>query len=157
MQANEFPYAKGYESLTNVLARAYTQAALGKGADRHAGNRPFDEQPMQSISDLLGSNVGLLYQAMKKIQESQRLDKDAAIRELLGAINYIAGAIINMEKHQAELPLFTPQVKMGFAQHDTMPGNMIIGSKEASIKPARVCCSRLVPIGEACPSCFNLK
>lgn len=87
----------GYESLADVLARAYDQAAAGKGAQRHACDRPFTEQPMQAISSLLGSKDGLLYQAMKKIQESQRMDKDAAIRELLGAINYIAGAVIWME------------------------------------------------------------
>lgn len=87
----------GYESLADVLARAYEQAAAGKGAQRHACDRPFTEQPMQVISSLLGSKDGLLYQSMKKIQESQRMDKDAAIRELLGAINYIAGAVIWME------------------------------------------------------------
>ena len=90
----------GYESLARVLHRAYDQAAQGKGAERHACSRPFTGQPMQSISELLGSETGLLYQAMKKIQESQRLDQDAAIRELLGAINYIAGAVIFKEGKQ---------------------------------------------------------
>lgn len=33
----------GYESLADVLQRAYDQAAKGKGADRHAGARPFTE------------------------------------------------------------------------------------------------------------------
>lgn len=93
----------GYESLANILQRAYDQAAHGKGADRHACSRPFTEQPMQSISELLQSPIGLLYQAMKKIQESQRLDKDAGVRELLGAINYIAGAVIFIEAVQPEL------------------------------------------------------
>lgn len=93
-----FSAVKGYESLEDVLIAAYQQAAKGKGSERHAGDRPFTDQPMQSISALLGSETGLLYQAMKKIQESQRLEKDAAIRELLGAINYIAGAIIYKEK-----------------------------------------------------------
>lgn len=93
----------GYESLAEVLHRAYNQAASGKGAERHACSRPFTEQPMQSISALLGNETGLLYQAMKKIQESQRMDQDAAIRELLGAINYIAGAIIFKEGKQGLL------------------------------------------------------
>lgn len=35
-----------------------------------------------------------LGQAMKKIQECQRMDPDAAKRELLGAINYLAAAIL---------------------------------------------------------------
>ena len=93
----------GYESLAAVLQRAYDQAASGKGAERHACSRPFTEQPMQSISDLLGSHTGLLYQAMKKIQESERMDIDAAIRELLGAINYVAGAIIFLEARRPEI------------------------------------------------------
>ena len=87
-----------YHSLADVLARAYAQAAKGKGAVRHADGRPFTEQPMQTISELLGTHEGLLYQAMKKIQESNRLEKEPAIRELLGAINYLAGAIIFLER-----------------------------------------------------------
>lgn len=87
-----------YHSLTGVLVRAYEQAAKGKGAVRHADGRPFTEQPMQTISELLGTHEGLLYQAMKKIQESNRLEKEPAIRELLGAINYLAGAIIFLER-----------------------------------------------------------
>jgi len=92
-----------YASLEQVLNRAYAQAALGKGKERHACDRPFEEQPMQTISQLLGSHTGLLYQAMKKIQESQRMDKDAAVRELLGAINYIAGAVIFIEAATPDL------------------------------------------------------
>lgn len=99
----------GYASLANVLERAYGQAAHGKGAERHACQRPFTEQPMQTISRLIGSHDGLLYQAMKKIQESKRMDKDAAVRELLGAINYIAGAVIFLEtKEETPTPTGLP-------------------------------------------------
>lgn len=104
MHSSDIKDVPGYESLLYVLIRAYDQAAQGKGAERHACSRPFTAQPMQSISELLGSETGLLYQAMKKIQESQRLEPNAAIRELLGAINYIAGAIIFKEGKQGELP-----------------------------------------------------
>jgi len=90
---------KDYESLAAVLNRAFDQAANGKGAERHAVSLPFDEQPMQSISSLVGSHTGLLYQAIKKTQESVRLPHDRAIAELLGAINYLAGAIIYLEKN----------------------------------------------------------
>jgi hypothetical protein len=93
-----------YKSLSDVLERAYQQAAHGKGKDRHAQGQPFDKQPMQTISQLVGSCDGLRYQAIKKIQEAARLDHDAAIRELLGAINYIAGAIIYMEAQHAKEP-----------------------------------------------------
>lgn len=104
----------GYESLASVLLRAYNQAAHGKGAERHACDRPFTEQPMQSISGLLGSHTGLLYQAMKKVQESERLDVDAQIRELLGAINYIAGAVIFIE---AKKPSFVRNASTGLTTH----------------------------------------
>ncbi len=89
----------GYESLEGVLARAYQQAAVGKGAERHAQDKPFDEQPMQLLINLYGSGFAL-GQAGKKMQEAMRLPHDAAIRELLGAINYIAGAVINMEANR---------------------------------------------------------
>ncbi|HZZ06302.1 hypothetical protein [Paraburkholderia sp.] len=92
-------FAPGYDSLASVLRRAFEQASKGKGAERHAQSSPFEAQPMQTISELVG--IGFtLGQAMKKAQEAQRLPHDAAIRELLGAINYIAGAVIFMERTQ---------------------------------------------------------
>ena len=140
----------GYESLARVLQRAYNQAAQGKGAERHACNRPFTEQPMQSISELLGSETGLLYQAMKKIQESQRMDQDAAIRELLGAINYIAGAIIFKEGKQGELP---------FARSSALKTEWVKG--QAKVSGDWTCrhgndatLPSIVPVGAACPICF---
>jgi len=86
-----------YASLSKVLRRAYDQAATGKGAERHAKDLPFSQQPMQRLQELYGVGFAL-GQAGKKMQESMRLPHDAAIRELLGAINYIAGAVIYMEK-----------------------------------------------------------
>ena len=89
----------GYDSLYLVLREAFDQASKGKGSERHAQGQPFDEQPMQKLIELYGLGFAL-GQAGKKMQESQRMDKDAAKRELLGAINYIAGAIIHLEKAQ---------------------------------------------------------
>lgn len=86
----------GYERLADVLARAYTQAAIGKGAERHARGEPFHEQVIIEGARRFGTGA-LLFQAYKKSEESQRLPKDAAIRELLGAINYLAGAVISLE------------------------------------------------------------
>lgn len=84
---------EGYEQLAAVLQDAYNQAAKGKGAARHGTGKPFHEQPMQDLIRLYGPGFAL-GQAGKKMQESQRMDRDAAERELLGAIVYIAGAII---------------------------------------------------------------
>lgn len=92
---------RGYESLADVLQRAYDQAAKGKGKERHARGEPFDEQVMQQGAQRFG--VGsLLFQAFKKSEESQRLPQDRAINELLGSIVYLAGAVIALEKGGAK-------------------------------------------------------
>lgn len=86
----------GYEKLAEVLRRAFDQAATGKGNVRHANGLPFDKQPMQDLMRAHG--VGFATgQAAKKLQESHGLQREAAIRELLGAIVYTAGAIIFLE------------------------------------------------------------
>lgn len=91
---------EGYESLRNVLERAYAQASSGKGHERHAVGKPFDEQPMQSLIELYGVGFAL-GQAAKKAQESQRLPAGRDVAELLGAINYLAGAVIWLESNRA--------------------------------------------------------
>lgn len=90
--------APGYESLARVLSLAFDQAAYGKGMRRHALGEPFDEQVMQIGADKFGTGA-LLFQAFKKSEESQRLPRQAAINELLGAINYLAGAVIAIERN----------------------------------------------------------
>lgn len=87
--------AAGYEQLAAVFQDAHDQAAHGKGKERHANDLPFHEQRMQSISELINSPKGLEFQAIKKLTEGMQFN-DAARREkeLLGAINYIAGIII---------------------------------------------------------------
>ena len=87
----------GYESLAKVLQEAYDQAARGKGAERHANDLPFDQQPMQQIARRRGLGF-LLGQVDKKTEEAQgmleRGDRAAWRREILGAINYLAGALV---------------------------------------------------------------
>ncbi len=86
-----------YHHLSTVLDEALEQASEGKGRERHAQDLPFHEQPMQQLIDLYGMGFAL-WQAGKKMQESQRLPHDAARNELLGAIVYIAGAIVAMDR-----------------------------------------------------------
>lgn len=88
----------GYEQLAAVLNEALEQASDGKGKERHArGDTPFDRQPICEIGRMVGTgyNVG---QAMKKSQEARgmigRGQPDEAAFEMLGAINYLAAAII---------------------------------------------------------------
>lgn len=86
-----------YADLRRVLDLALTQAAYGKGADRHASGQTFDQQPMMEIGRMVG--VGFCYgQAMKKTQEASRMEPEAAKRELLGAINYLAGAYLLLDE-----------------------------------------------------------
>lgn len=93
---------KGYEKLEAVLVRAYNQAARGKGKERHANDLPFHEQPMQSL--IRAHGIGFATgQACKKAEESLGLSPDHAIAELLGAINYLAGAVIAIESRQVKL------------------------------------------------------
>lgn len=88
---------KGYESLADVLQRAFDQAANGKGKERHANDKPFDQQPMQRLCEAYGVGFAL-GQASKKAEESQGMTQGAAVRELLGAIVYLAGAVIYLER-----------------------------------------------------------
>lgn len=85
-----------YATLRNVLDRAYEQAATGKGNERHGNMLNFERQPMQDVTKLVGLGFPL-GQAIKKAQEATRLETDAAVKELLGAINYLAGAVIWLE------------------------------------------------------------
>ena len=86
-----------YQGLQRVLQLALEQASAGKGNERHANGKPFDEQPMMEIGRMVGHGF-CLGQAIKKAQESSRMQPDAAQRELLGAINYLAGAYLLLEE-----------------------------------------------------------
>ncbi len=84
----------GYEMLAAVLVEAYNQAAKGKGKERHAqAGEPFDQQVMADGAKRFGTGA-LLFQAYKKAEESQRMDLEPAVRELLGGIVYLAGAVL---------------------------------------------------------------
>ena len=95
----------GYETLRAVFEKAYAQAATGNGHRRHGSGTPFDKQPMQQIAQEDG--IGFLYgQARKKTLETHgmlaRGEFEAAKHEVLGAINYLAGAYIRLERLQAQ-------------------------------------------------------
>lgn len=93
-----------YAGLHGVLSDAYHQAAGGKGKERHATDDPFEDQPIMVITRLLADHpvAALGYQAVKKTVEAGRLHRtkgpDAAIRELHGAINYLAAMVIRVRE-----------------------------------------------------------
>lgn len=89
---------QNYLRLKSVLDAAEDQAAGGKGKERHADDQPFEAQPIQWIEEHFKSFQ--LGQAVKKMHESQRLPTDAAINELLGAINYLAARVIFLQDHK---------------------------------------------------------
>lgn len=88
-----------YGRLRHTLVGAYRLAAEGKGAIRHGNGKGWDDQPIFWITQHVGLGFPL-GQAVKKIEESLKLDKDASIRELQGAICYIAAAIQHIEDEQ---------------------------------------------------------
>lgn len=99
VQDRPLPYAK----LADVLDRALLQASEGKGKERHAtGDTPFEDQPMATINRQLGSIHGYIYQCHKKSLEALRLPAGRDVAELLGAINYLCGAVIALESWAAK-------------------------------------------------------
>jgi len=90
---------KMYKELKRVLTMAYDRASKGKGHERHADLEPFEKQIGCHLARNLGSGFPL-GQAVKKIYESQRLEKGATIGELLGAIVYLAVAILVTEEKE---------------------------------------------------------
>jgi len=88
------PSDDDYAPLREVLDMAYAQAAEGKGKERHANGKPFIRQPIMEIGRMVGPGYQT-GQAMKKCQEAERLPTvERKVAELLGAINYIAAAVI---------------------------------------------------------------
>lgn len=88
----------GYEQLAGILDRALKQAAVGKGAERHARGEPWHEQLIVQRG-LRAGNVGFAVgQAIKKLDEGELLPRERAVAEFLGAIVYAAAAIKTLEE-----------------------------------------------------------
>ncbi len=90
-----------YFPLAQVFEAAFNQASAGKGNERHAysSDENYRNQLICEMDRRLHGNAdGPKYQAVKKIYESARMDPDRAIKELLGAINYTAAAIILLDE-----------------------------------------------------------
>ena len=92
-----------YKMLLEVFNKAYEQAAKGKGKERHVTveNESFEDQQICEIARRVGVG-GPAYQAVKKIYEALSLSKEAAKKEILGAINYLAGMYIIIDEKRNE-------------------------------------------------------
>ena len=86
-----------YVELKEVFDLAYGEAAYGKGKDRHADNDRYEEQPIMWIERYFPSFQ--LGQAVKKMHESQRLPVNDAIKELHGAMVYIAARVVYLKMY----------------------------------------------------------
>lgn len=82
-----------HHPLQAVFDRCIEQAVSGKGEERHGKGREFYDQPWVEIARAHGVAF-LTGQASKKLNEAQSMDLDAWEREMLGAINYAAMAIL---------------------------------------------------------------
>jgi hypothetical protein len=137
--------APGYYSLAAVFERAFKQASEGKGKERHANELPFDQQPMQTIARAHG--VGFLTgQASKKAEEAHGLPHEMKIAELLGAMNYLAGAVVFLEAQQKKTPFPALDVEFPLGTQyltggQVCPGcttackNYVFGACENVVKP----------------------
>lgn len=94
--------APGYLELLDVLTKALDQAQFGKGRQRHANNKPFLNQKIMRLRQEVGSGY-TIGQACKKAIESQNLDKDAAIHDLLGAIVYLGAEVLCLQQEMEEI------------------------------------------------------
>lgn len=99
---NKVKYS-GYEELERVLNEALDQAAIGKGKERHANDKPFIEQKIITGQKVYGMGSAL-FQASKKMEEAFRMENwQSARRDLLGAIVYTAAAIIHGDMKEKDV------------------------------------------------------
>jgi len=95
---------ESYDSLKSEFEQAVNQTAKGKGRSRHANGENFEDQKICVITRWLRFSpvAGALFQAAKKIFESSRLEPEAAIFELHGAMNYLGAACIELRRFAKE-------------------------------------------------------
>lgn len=87
-----------YAELKEVLDAAFERASRGKGAERHADNRPFIKQDICTEQEFLGQGP-IIFQIRKKAKETLRLKSNQAkINEYLDVIVYAAAAVIMLQE-----------------------------------------------------------
>jgi hypothetical protein len=90
-----------YAALARVLDDALRDAQSGKGKERHAKHgESFEDQQIVQLGEWMDSTAFAIGQACKKSIESTRLPTERAKAELRGAINYLAAAILVLERKE---------------------------------------------------------
>lgn len=100
---NQLMVEEGYESLFKVFEESLNQAQSGKGKGRHTdgSGTPFEDQQICIIPRMQRTVNGPLFQSIKKCLEINNIhDIEMKIKELHGAINYIAAAVIILEEQK---------------------------------------------------------
>ena len=90
--AKSLPPGDAGAARRTFLTLAGGQSSGGKGVNRHANDRAWEDQPILTIQRAVGTGFAI-GQAMKKVQEAERMPVDRALEELKGAIVYLAGFI----------------------------------------------------------------
>jgi uncharacterized C2H2 Zn-finger protein len=94
-----------YMSLSIVLQEALDQAQRGKGHERHSAGEPFESQEICQNTRAVGLGFPL-GQARKKAREAkgifERHGASKAVPDILGAMNYLAAAVIVMREKEEE-------------------------------------------------------
>lgn len=83
-------------TISDIAAECSAVLTDGKGEERHGGTASVFDQPWFWIEHNIKSFA--LAQAVKKIHESQRFDKDRQIAELRGAVGYVLLKILDLER-----------------------------------------------------------
>lgn len=98
--------------LMPIFYAAVEQAMKGKGSERHGTTEDFLQQPIFWIGHATGPR-GPLYQVMKKAHEAVycyekgTFDHEAAVKELLGALVYLASIVILINSDGVGMEHFT--------------------------------------------------
>ena len=88
-----------YGRLVYALSLAYDEAAFGKGKERHANNKPFEEQTMMVANRVTAGGFSW-GQIFKKIQEIPNIkDFDLRKAEMVSIIVYAAGWVLWFEEY----------------------------------------------------------
>ena len=131
--------AEGYDELAVILRDAFLQASEGKGRERHANDLPFDQQPMQSLSDVFDSDKGMAFQVVKKLREGLDMPEfDRLERELLGSIVYTAGIILWHKRRGGDAArkaaLTSALAELGSGSNDAAAGyQRVVAAAQAGI------------------------
>jgi len=93
----QFPVPKGYEILAEIALKACRRVWESKGIERHANNLPFDMQPIMTITRRHGHGFPR-GQALKKVDEAEKMNKEDGLIEILEAITYLMADALILEE-----------------------------------------------------------